>query len=254
MTTLVVGATGATGSLLVKELLKKNQHVKAIVRSPEKVPDEIKNNPNFTLIHATLLDLSDQELQEHLKDCRAIASCLGHTLNFKGIYGQPRKLVTDATRRLCEAVIATHTASQSETPVKFVLMNTTGNRNQDLQEKVSTAHSIVVNLLRLLLPPHPDNEQAAEYLRTQIDRNTNVIEWVAVRPDGLINEESSSEYELYASPTRDPIFNAGKTSRNNVAHFMAQLIVDDTLDDTLDNNLWQKWCWQMPVIYNKGYS
>jgi len=129
MTTLVVGATGATGSLLVKELLKKNQKVKAIIRSPDKVPDAVKNNPNFSYLQASLLDLTDEELQEQVKDCDAIASCLGHTL--KGIYGPPRRLVTDATRRLCDAA----KASNSEKPVKFVLMNTsiqTMNRQQTI--------------------------------------------------------------------------------------------------------------------------
>ena len=242
MKTLVVGATGATGSLLVKELLERNQKVKVIVRSPEKVSEEVKNNPNFTLVEASLLDLSDEELKQHVADCDAIASCLGHTLNFKGIYGQPRRLVTDATRRLCNAAIA----NNSKTSVKFVLMNTSGNSNRDLNEPVTTAQSIVVNLLRLLLPPHPDNEQAADYLRTEIDRNASRIEWIAVRPDDLINEASVSEYEVYPSPTRNPIFNSGKTSKINVAHLMAQLITDE--------DLWQEWLWQMPVIYNKGFS
>lgn len=242
MTTLVVGATGATGSLLVKELLKKDQTVKAIIRSPEKLSDNIKNNSNFSYIEASLLDLSDEELKEHVIDCDAIASCLGHNFTFKGIYGQPRKLVTDATRRLCAAA----ESNDSDKPVKFVLMNTSGNSNKDLYETVPVAHSLVNTLLRLLLPPHPDNEQAAEYLRTQISRDANLIEWIAVRPDGLINENEVSEYEIYPSPTRNPIFNAGKTSRINVANFMAELITDD--------DLWQEWLYQMPVIYNKGFS
>ena len=45
------------------------------------------------------------------------------------------------------------------------------------------------------------------------------------------------------SPTRCAIFNAGKTSRINVGHFMAALITDD--------NTWNLWKGQMPVIYNK---
>ncbi|WP_394357645.1 NAD(P)-dependent oxidoreductase [Psychroserpens ponticola] len=69
------------------------------------------------------------------------------------------------------------------------------------------------------------------------------MEWVAVRPDGLSNEENVSEYKTYQSPIRNPIFNAGKVSRINVAHFMAKLIDSD--------KEWQKWKGQMPVIYNK---
>jgi hypothetical protein len=66
---------------------------------------------------------------------------------------------------------------------------------------------------------------------------------VVVRPDNLINEDIVTEYEVYPSPTRSAIFDAGKTSRINVGHFMAELITN--------NDLWNRWKGQMPVIYNK---
>jgi hypothetical protein len=102
----------------------------------------------------------------------------------------------------------------------------------------------VIGLLRLLLPPHADNEEAADYLRTEIGRKHPAVEWAAVRPDSLINEDTVTEYELFVSPTRSAIFDAGKTSRINVAHFMADLITD--------SHSWKKWMGQMPVIYNKA--
>lgn len=240
MTILVVGASGATGSHLVEQLLIQNQKVKAIVRSPEKLPDSWKTNDNLQIITASLLDLSDLEMRTIVSDCDAVASCLGHNMTFKGMYGKPRRLVTDATSRLCNAIITNHSSSKT----KFVLMNTTGNRNRDLNEPISFAQKCVIGLLRLLLPPHVDNEKAADYLRTQMGQNHNFVEWVAVRPDGLINAEEVTSYEIHASPTRSAIFNAGKVSRINVGHFMASLINDD--------NLWRKWKGQMPVIYSKS--
>lgn len=238
MTVLVVGASGATGSNLVEQLLILGHKVKVIVRSPEKLPESWKNNNQLQIISASILELSDEEMQKHVRDCNAIASCLGHNINLKGIYRQPRKLVTDATRRLCEAIIATNL----ESPIKYVLMNTTGNRNRDLNEPISFGQKCVIGLIRLLLPPHVDNEKAADYLRTQIGQNNKFVEWAAVRPDGLINEEKVTDYEIHASPIRSAIFNAGKTSRINVGHFMASLIND--------NELWNEWKGQMPVIYN----
>jgi hypothetical protein len=239
MTVLVVGASGATGSKLVEQLLSNKHSVKAIVRSPEKLPDAWKNNANLQIISASLLDLSDAELSTIVSDCEAVASCLGHNMTFKGVYGKPRRLVTDATRRLCNAIESNH----PKNPVKYVLMNTTGNHNRDLNEPISFAQKFVIGLLRLLLPPHVDNEKAADYLRTEIGKNHTFVEWVAVRPDGLINEDNLTDYEIHPSPTRSAIFNAGKVSRINVAHFMASLIND--------NNLWTKWKGQMPVIYSK---
>ena len=124
-----------------------------------------------------------------------------------------------------------------------MLMNTTGNRNRDLNEPISFTEKFVVGLLRLLLPPHGDNEQAADYLRSKIGQNDKLIEWAAVRPDNLIDEDEVTPYDVYPSPIRSAIFDAGQTSRINVGHFMAELITED--------DIWQTWQGQMPVIYNK---
>ncbi len=94
-------------------------------------------------------------------------------------------------------------------------MNTTGVCNRDLNEQISFAQKCVIGLLRALLPPHADNEAAADFLRAGIGQSDG-IDWVVVRPHGL-----------------SAIFDAGKTSRINVAAFMADLIADD--------GLWAKW-------------
>ena len=239
MTVLVVGASGATGVQLVEQLLVQKHKIKVIVRSPEKLPKSWKNNDHLQTISASILELGDKEMSKHVFDCHSIVSCLGHNLSWKGVYGQPRKLVTDATRRLCNAI----KTNNPESPVKYILMNTAGNSNRDLNEPISFGQKCVIGILRLLLPPHVDNEKAADYLRTQIGQNNDFIQWAAVRPDNLINEEEVTDYQIHSSPIRSAIFNAGTTSRINVGHFMTNLISDD--------NLWNKWKGQMPVIYNK---
>lgn len=239
MTTLVVGASGATGKLLVEQLISRGIYVKVIVRSPDNLLETLKNNDLLSVIHASVLALSDAELAKIVKGCDAVTSCLGHTMSWKGIFGQPRRLVTDTARRLCDAI----KVNNPKAPTKFVLMNTTGNSNRDLHEPISFGQKWVIGLLRLLLPPHVDNEEAADYLRISIGQYDRAIEWAAVRPDSLINESEVSKYEVHPSPIRSAIFDAGKTSRINVSHLMADLITDD---DT-----WNRWKGQMPVIYNK---
>ncbi len=241
MTTFVVGASGATGRLLVEQLLRRGQHVKIVVRSPDKLPEILKSHDNLSVIHVAVLDLSDTEMAQHVSGCDAVASCLGHNMSFQGIFGRPRRLVTDATRRLCGAI----KTNKPEEPVKFVLMNSAGNSNRDLLEQISFRQKCVIGLLRLL-PPHVDNEKAADYLRTTVGQNDGAIEWAVVRPDSLIDEGEITEYEVHPSPIRSAIFDAGLTSRINVGYFMADLISDD---DT-----WNKWKGTMPVIYNKASS
>lgn len=239
MTVLVVGASGATGQLLVEQLLIRNITVKIIVRSQSALPENFKNRSNLTIIRASILELSDAEIAKYVNDCDAVASCLGHNLSMKGIYGHPRKLVVEATRRLCEAIIK----NKPEKSVKFILMNSAGNSIRGLDEPVSFLHKCIFAIIRLILPPHVDNEQAADFLRNKIGQNHPKISWVVVRPDSLIDAEEVTEYQAHQSPIRSVIFNPGQTSRINVAHFMADMITD--------TELWEKWQGQLPVLYNK---
>lgn len=239
MTTLVVGASGATGKQLVEQLLNKGQKVKVIVRPTGKTIDTWRNNDRVTIIKANISEISVDEMMNYLIDCQSVASCLGHNITFKGIFGKPRKLVADAVKLLCMAI----QKKSSDKPIKLVLMNTTGNRNGDLNEPISIGEKLVMRLIRLLVPPQSDNEKAADFLRVYIGQKNKLIEWVVVRPDTLINEDNVTEYELYASPIRSTLFNPGSTSRINVGNFMSRLIVE--------NDLWNKWKGQMPVIYNK---
>lgn len=238
MTTLVVGATGATGRLLVAELLARGEQVKVIARSPHKLPPALAADERLSILHAPVLELSDAALAAQVQGCTAVASCLGHTLTLRGIYGPPRRLVADAMRRLCGAI----RANPSEHPTKVVLMSSTGVRNPARQEPQSVAERGVLALLRRVLPPQADNEAAASYLRGTGGPSDSQIEWAVVRPDTLINADAVTEYAVHTSPTSSPLFKPGKTSRINVGHFMARLITEEAT--------WQTWRGQMPVLYN----
>lgn len=235
-TTLIVGATGMTGRLLVEQLLDRNQNVRVIVRSRDKFSGEILNNPKLMITEASVLDLSNDELASHVNNCDAVASCLGHVLDFNGMFGKPRKLCTEATQRLCTAIKKNNPSK----PTKFILMNTVGVYNPDCNEKRTWYDRGLLTLLHHTIPPHSDNETAAEQLYKNIGRNDTGIEWCSVRPDSLINDQVSA-YEINGSPTTG-IFTGRPTSRANVAHFMAELIENA--------ELWNKWKFRMPVIMN----
>ena len=236
MTTLVIGATGMTGRRLVEQLLGKNHKVRVIARSPHKLSPEVLKNPNTTVIEAAVLDLTDEEIAEQVKNCDAVVSCLGHVMDFNGMFGDPKKLCTDATRRLCNAI----EKNNAPEPTKFILMNTVGVQNPDLEEKRTWYERGLLFLLRYSLPPHRDNETAAEYLYQNVGKDNKRIEWCSVRPDSLIDAEVSP-YDIKESPTTG-IFTGRPTTRSNVAYFMTELIENA--------ELWSKWKFRMPVIMN----
>ncbi len=236
MKVLVVGSSGATGKQLIEQLIQKGHTVRAIVRKTAKLPQNWLNAEKINLVYRNILEIDQNELVAHLKDCQAIALTLGHNLTLKGIFGHPAKLVTQALSNLTKA------AEKNAVPMKIVLMNTAGNRNPDMDKDLSFNEKLATSIIRVLLPPHSDNEQAAEFLRSQIGSKNKNINWVIVRPDSLIDSNVVTGYKAYPSPTRSAIFNPGKVSRINVGHFMASLISDE--------HLWIKWMGQMPVLYN----
>ncbi|MFN8449462.1 MAG: hypothetical protein U0521_12970 [Anaerolineae bacterium] len=74
-------------------------------------------------------------------------------------------------------------------------------------------------LLRVVLPPQADNEQAADYLRTRIGKNGGVIEWAAVRSRLIDRCKRSDRVRRVPFTDQKPDLQPGKTSRINVGHY-----------------------------------
>ncbi|MBN1982402.1 MAG: SDR family oxidoreductase [Chitinivibrionales bacterium] len=238
MKVLVLGASGATGKLVVKQLIKKQINVRIVVRKNAILSPELQENPLVEIERGNITEYNRSEMARLLQECDAVVSCLGHTITIKGIFGKPHDLVSDTIRNLCRTIM-----EKRDKKVKIILMSTTAYTNKKTGEKNSPGEAVIFSLLKLLLPPHRDNVNAADCLQDEIGNDNDAIEWIAVRPDGLINNDVESAYEVHASPVRSPLFNAGKVSRINVSRFMADLLDDD--------ELWRKWRFKMPVLYNR---
>jgi len=236
MKALVLGASGATGKLVVQQLLKKNIQVRIVVRESAIIPSQLSSDKSIEVIKGNINDFEIAKIKDLVKDCDSVICCLGHNISFKGIFGPPRKLVYNTVVKTTEAL------QSRELNPKFILMSTTAYTNRKTREINTFGEKTVFSLLKVLLPPHKDNMLAADHLVYKLGSKTN-IDWVAVRPDSLFDEESVSEYEVHKNKIRSPIFNPGKTSRINVSNFMAELVTND--------KLWQEWKHKTPVIYNK---
>jgi nucleoside-diphosphate-sugar epimerase len=236
MKALVLGASGATGKLVVQQLIKKKIQVRVVVRESAIVPIPISNNKSIEVIKGKINDFEIAKVKDLVKDCDSVICCLGHNINFKGILGPPHKLVYNTVVKIIDAL------QSNELNPKFILMSTTAYTNRKTGEVNTFGEKIVFSLLKVLLPPHKDNMLAADHLVYKLGSKTK-IDWVAVRPDSLIDEDSVNEYEIHKNKIRSAIFNPGKTSRINVSNFMAELITNE--------KLWQEWKHKTPVIYNK---
>jgi nucleoside-diphosphate-sugar epimerase len=240
-TVLLVGGSGRTGGRVLRQLVQRGAAVRAIVRSRAKLPAELAANPRVTLIEASLLALSDDELRRHVRGCDAVVSCLGHTISLRGIFGAPRDLVTRATARLCQAIAANAPAA----PVRYLLMSSVSvERPRRLDSRRTALERAFLWLLCRLLPPAKDNQRAADYLIEGLGQNHPFIEWVAVRPDAL-QEGEVSEYAVHEGLV-DSVFSPGKTNMANVAHFFCELLTDA--------EAWRTWRGKLPVVVNSQSS
>ena len=97
-----------------------------------------------------------------------------------------------------------------------------------------------VAILRVLVPPAKDNQDAADFLMREVGTSNPYVEWVAVRPDTLI-EGDVSGYALHDQLVAS-LAKPDHTAMSNVAHFMCELVCD--------TQAWDAWQGKMPVIVN----
>jgi hypothetical protein len=166
-----------------------------------------------------------------------VISCLGHVLSIKGVLGPPHDLVTKATTRLCRAI----EALKPETPVKFILMTSVSvNAAGSIDKRRGAFEKGLLWGLRGVLPPARDNQEAARFLQEGIGPSHPFVQWVAVRPDTLLEGEVSA-YTLHEGLVSS-LFAPAQTSMANIAHFMCELVTSPTA--------WAIWKGKMPVIIN----
>ena len=236
-TVLLVGGTGRTGGQVLRQLLDRGITIRAIVRSSAKLPPGAAGNPNLLVIEASLLSLRGEELQQHLRGCDAVISCLGHVISHKGIFGLPRDLVTRATTRLCRGI----EALQPSAPVKFILMSSVSvNRPGGLDTRRGFFERAFLRVLCGVLPPARDNQRAADFLLEKIGPANALMQWAVVRPDSLLPGDVS-EYTVHEGLVNG-LFAPGSTNMANVAHFMCELVTN--------SKTWADWKSRLPVIVN----
>jgi uncharacterized protein YbjT (DUF2867 family) len=237
MNVLLLGGTGRTGGRVLQQLLERGVRVRAVVRSAERLPAGVVQNPQLTVVAADLASLSDDEIREQVDGCDVVISCLGHTASLHGVYGVPRDLVCRSVERVYRATQKLRPAQ----PAKLILMSSVSvNRPAGLDTRRGRFERAGVWVLRGLVPPARDHQRAADFLHDVVAADDPSAQWVAVRPDSL-KEGEVTQYTLHEALV-DSLLRPGKTNMANVAHFMCELATDP--------QTWAAWRGKLPVIVN----
>ncbi|MGJ4964330.1 NAD(P)-dependent oxidoreductase [Bradyrhizobium sp. HKCCYLRH3061] len=196
---LVLGATGGTGRLIVRDALARGHHVTALVRSPERAGD---------LQGAQLIvgDARDEAtLRKALKGQNAVISSLGTPLSpFREV-----TTLSTSTRALVNAMKAEHVAR---------LVAITGIGAGD-----SRGHGGFV-YDRLILPLLLRNIYADKNRQEAVIRDSG-LDWLIVRP-AMLNDKPGGQ-KLRAL-TDLAGFHGGTIARADVARFVVDQVSDDS--------------------------
>jgi nucleoside-diphosphate-sugar epimerase len=231
---LLLGGTGRTGVRVFRELLGREVPVRAVVRSAARLPDAVRDHPLATVVEADLLSFPAEAWRAQLDDCRAVISCLGHTIDLRGVFGPPRDLVERALRHVVEA----SRAAGCMTPLRVVLMSSVSVHGASERKGWwGRTERAVLAVMRALVPPARDNQRAADLL-VEVAAAEGGVSAVVVRPDTL-KEGEATHYEIH-DRLLTSLLRPRETRRANVARFMADLATDD--------ETWQRWQGTMPVI------
>jgi nucleoside-diphosphate-sugar epimerase len=251
--TLVLGGTGATGRHVVYQLLQLNRPVHVIVRSKERMISALhdidfindKSNrfsltddaatifPLLSITEASVVDLTDTQIKDICNNVDNVVCCLGHTMTFKGMYGKPRRFVSDTVKRFANTLASTPGATKR----KFIVMTSDGVPHPS-DDPYRYWVRLTMGCIRRCVPPHADNEAVGDYFLNLIGAGN--MEWIMIRPTNLVNGPVT-KYNLYDKPV-GLLFGKQVVSRSNVAKFIVDLISDETL--------FTKYKFRMPVVHS----
>ncbi|MBK7867554.1 MAG: NAD(P)H-binding protein [Ignavibacteriales bacterium] len=92
MKVLILGASGATGRLVLKQLLDQGIETKIVIRALSGISESHQNKRLLESIVGNISEFGTDEFTKLVVDCDVVISCLGHNISFKGMFGEPKNL------------------------------------------------------------------------------------------------------------------------------------------------------------------
>src|SRR5215212_9867079 len=197
MKVLIIGATGATGKILMREALAQGHQVTALARNPSALVPE---DHRLRVVEGNALDTSSVEAAVAGQD--AVLVALGTRSS------RPTTLFSESTHNVIGAMDK-HGVRR--------LICITGVGVGDSKGHVGFLYDRIIRPL-VVRNVYEDKERQEEEIK-QSD-----LEWVIVRPAQLTDEPARGEYKVYLKGS----YTATKISRADVAAFMLAQVTDDT--------------------------
>ncbi|KAH0838631.1 NAD(P)-binding protein [Lanmaoa asiatica] len=174
MHVLILGATGACGTLLVKEALAASHTVVIFARAPEKLSEEIRNDARVTVLKGELDN--ETALSAAMENVDTVLSALGPKLSH-GTYPSGEPLA-----RAYSLIIKVAVAHSVKRLIALGTPSIT-----DPHDKSSLKWSLIVGGIKTLTPTvYSDIVGIGNTIRTEGD----ALDWTIVRVPFLTNSSS----------------------------------------------------------------
>lgn len=199
MKVLVLGATGGTGRLLVRDAFEKGHSVVAMVRSKARAGDL----PGADIIEGDVCDECD--LMRALVGCDAVVSSLGTGVSlFTEV-----SLLTDATRALVPAMVRSGVR-------RLICISALG-----VGDSRGHGGFVFDRLFMPLLLRHAYKDKA----RQENAIRASSLDWIIVRPGMLTNDPARGSLRAVADLAG---VSGGKVARADVARFVVEQLASNT--------------------------
>ena len=199
MKILVLGATGGTGRLIVRDALAKGHSVVALVRSKASAPDL----PGADVVEGDARD--EAALLRALNGCDAVVSSLGTGMS---LYGEVT-LLSVAT----PALVAAMTRSGVQRLVCISALGVGDSRGH--------GGFVFDNLFQPLLLRNAYKDKN----RQEATIRASSLDWVIVRPGALNDEPARGNIRAFTDLAG---VHGGKIARADVARFVVEQLTTDT--------------------------
>merc|ERR1712207_57220 len=148
---------------------------------------------NLSVKETTIANMPLEELRSLVKGCSAVVSCLGHNLDWHGVYHDGYFVKENAEKI---------TSIMPEKGTRFIMMGSDGVAHPDgtTDPKRSLFTRAILGFFRMLLPPVRDQEMAAQHLYDYTVQNpSSACDWTVVRPGDLLNLDEKLVYPVPAN-------------------------------------------------------
>ena len=197
MKVLIIGATGATGQILMGEALAQGYEVTALARNPSAVATE---DDHLRVLQGNALEASSLEAAVTGQD--AVLSALGTRSR------KPTTLFSESTHNIISAMDK-HGVRR--------LVCITGIGVGDSKGHVGFLYDRIIRPF-VVKNVYEDKERQEEAIKH------SDLDWVIVRPARLTDEPAKGKYSVFLGGS----YTAAKISRADVATFMLAQLTNDT--------------------------